>query len=218
MKFLFQRWHETLTQYDRWLMQDEFSLTWVKERTQIGILAQAAGAEGQTMVLEEYSTNRRKSRKTIPGRADIYIDRPNGTTLNFEAKFLEMSIAKTQERMTNQIREKLIDDAMSDCKTLIADEAGEHIAGLVFIVPYLGKAKGRIYQKAFRQKCLADFIACMRNLKDLEADFIAYHVRAPALTEKFFSKYRRWVENGLEKDGPYWEPAMAVAGKYLSKD
>ena len=217
MKFLFRRWHDILTKYDRWLIRDEFSLTWVKERTQIGILSQAAGADGQTMVLEEYATNRRKSRKTIPGRADIYIDRPDGTTWNFEAKFLELSITQSREQMIGQIRKKLLRDAMKDCKTLIADEEGEHIAGLVFIAPYLGNARGKINKKAFRQKCLNDFIDCIRNRKDLGADFIAYHVRAPALTENFLAKYRQWVKDGSEKYGPYWEPALAVVGKYRSK-
>lgn len=217
LKFLFQRWHETLAKYDRWLRQDEFSLTWVKERTQIGILAQAAGVDRQTMVLEEYSTNRKKSRRTTPGRADIYMDRPDGKTLNFEAKFLELSINKSPERMSEQIYDSL-SDAMTDCETLIAHQEGKHIAGLVFIVPYLGVSRGKIYHKPFRQKCFDEFIACIRNFRNLEADFIAYHVRAPTLTEEFFTKYCRWVEAGLEKDGPYWEPGIAVVGKYLAKD
>ena len=66
LKSLFQTWHQILDSYDRKLDEDDDSLTWHIERTHIGILASAAYNRSR-LVLEEYSTQKRKGRSK-PGR------------------------------------------------------------------------------------------------------------------------------------------------------
>ena len=106
---------------------------WYNERASISTLAGAVWNAGGT-ALEEYSSKKRKGRRSAYGRCDLYfrIGRDEYVT---EAKQCWLSAGRHAIYMERNVRSRL-NDACEDAKRTAIDlRGGETILGILFIVP-----------------------------------------------------------------------------------
>ena len=104
---LLLRWQKVLAlataqmrQYDRDLPY------WHNERANVGFVAQAARELG-CVVLEEYTVDRGRRKKSAPGRADLWTGDPSRVEHEFEFKLHWPSIKSSTEALDRRIRKDL---------------------------------------------------------------------------------------------------------------
>jgi hypothetical protein len=185
---LLEKWDKTLREMEETL--GVYDLPYVYgERTNIGILASAAAKLGY-LTLEEYSTEKRRSRKWNPGRADIYICRKDGQQeFNIEAKYDTVSF--NSYRLAQKIG-RLLDEAAKDVKKL-RPYARVHRLGVAFLRPYGARPDDFDPTPFWTQ---------LRDRASYGGSFCALHL----------CKYEIWSKH-QEHVGC---PGIAIVGKYVS--